>query len=128
MTKKVMCDECKYELDMAAVKIEETEILLNGEKMTLSYFVCPNCRKIYKVCLSDKKYKNLVEDLEATKKRVVRSSGNGNIAFAKTLSKMVLKKVQRIKAHLSNLNGKYPGTFVFNNPDDKEDDSINYLP
>lgn len=125
----VFCDECKHEFSMNSVDIQEATVNLSGQALTLVYFTCPKCNKIYRITLKDKRYNELKEDLEKTKTRIRRNYGSGNDEMARMLNQMVIKKHERMQNHLNKLNVKFSGTFTFvaseNNHKDK---IITYLP
>lgn len=123
------CDDCKYELSMKSVNIEEAIIDLGRQALTLVYFACPKCNKIYRIMLKDEQYETLKFDLETTKSRMRKAYDSGNEEFARTLNSMVMKKHQRLSNHVDNLNKKYPGTFTFvTSENNNEDKIIKYLP
>ena len=125
----VVCDECKQEFSMNAVDIQEVTIDLYGQALTLVYFTCPKCNKIYRITLKDKRYEDLKEDLERTKNRIRKNLGSGNDEKARVLNTMVMKKLQRFRNHLTNLNNRFPGTFTFvASENNHEDKIIKYLP
>ena len=122
----VKCDECKNEFFLNAVNINESTVEINGVFAILTYFACPKCDKIYRVSLQDKRYYELKEDLEKTKKRIRNNYGSNNDEKARVLNAMVVKKHERLKAHIDKINKVYSGTFVFENtPNGK---NIKYLP
>ena len=129
INKIVFCDECKYEFSMNTVNIENANVVINGQELILVYFACPKCKKIYRIMLKDDKCYVLNVDLEIAKDRMQKTYKSGNKEFARTLNSMVLKKQERLKNHLSNMDKKFPGTFTFvaseNNHKDK---IIKYLP
>jgi len=110
---KICCNECKHEFSISAVNIEKATINLKGQVLKLVYFTCPKCNKIYRISLEDERYEELKDDLEKTKARIRKKYGSGNEEFVRTLNDMVIKKHQRLKNHLENLNNKFPGTFTF---------------
>lgn len=126
---KVKCDECEHEFFLEAVGINEAIVELNGVPVTLVYFACPKCNKIYRVSIQDKRYYELKEDLEDTKKRIRRLNGSKNFEMAKILNSMVIKKQERLSAYMEAVRKAFPGEFVFvsseSNPKEK---SIKYLP
>lgn len=124
----VFCDECKHEFSMNTVDIHEATMELCGQVLKLVYFTCPKCNKIYRVTLKDARYEELKVDLERTKNRIRKNHGSGNDEFASTLNEMVVRKLQRLRKHTSDLNRKFPGTFVFAVPDNGEGKIIKYLP
>lgn len=125
----IYCDECKHEFSMSSADIQEATVNVNGHELTLVYFACSKCNKIYRIAIKDKQYDELRDDLERTKKRIRKNYGSRNDEMARTLNSMVNKKHQRLKNHLRKLDEKYPGTFTFvvseNNHEDK---IIKYLP
>lgn len=125
----IVCDECKHEFYLDAVGIHEAIVELNGVPVTLVYFACPKCNKIYRISIQDKRYYELVEDLEETKKRIRRLNGSKNFEMAKILDSMVIKKHERLKAYVEMVHKAFPGEFIFvsseSNPKEK---LIKYLP
>ena len=125
----VNCDECKHEFSMDSVDIKEAIMNLGGQVLTLVYFTCPKCNKIYRITLKDKRYEELKEDLERTKMRIRKNRGSRNDEMARMLNSMVTKKLERMRNHLTNLNNKFPGTFTFvASENNHEDKIITYLP
>lgn len=123
MIEKVVCDECKFEFELKSVNIEKREVEINGKKFELSYFKCPNCNKLYRVCLVDDRYYEMCKEITDVKERVRRASKNGNKEFAKSISKMVPKKVARLRLHVEALKKAYSGTFY-----EDDDGILKYLP
>lgn len=123
---EVVCDDCKHEFSMKSVGINEAEIMLGGQQYVLVYFACPNCRRIYRVCLKDDKYNELVEDLHATEKRIRRQFGKRNSGLSNQLNAMVQRKADKVKNHVAGLNRKFPGTFTFAASENNEQESIIY--
>lgn len=125
----IVCDECKHEFYLDAVGIHEAIVELNGAPVTLVYFVCPKCNKIYRISTQDRHYYELVEDLEKTKKRIRRNHGSNNQEMARMLNSMVFKKKQRIKEYVDKVNKMFPGTFTFvASENNHKEQTIKYLP
>lgn len=125
----ICCDECKNELLINSVKIDEVIIELGGQALKLVYFTCPKCNKIYRIMLKDERYEELAEDLEKTKKRIRKNYGSRNDEFASMLDSMVNKKHERLRNHVEKLNKKFPGTFTFvTSENNNEEKIITYLP
>ena len=123
------CDGCKHEFLLNTANINEAEVEINGQRLTLVYFTCPKCNKIYRILLKDKRYQELAEDIERTKSRIRKNHGSNNNEWARTLDGMVRRKMERLRNHSDRLNKQFPGTFTFvvseNNHKDK---FIKYLP
>lgn len=126
---KIKCDDCDKEFFLNAVNIENAEVKINDQQLTLIYFTCPKCNRIYRVSLIDVRYNELKEDLEKTKKRIRKNHGSNNEEFARMLNQMVNKKLERLRNHTDKLNKMFPGTFTLvvseNNHQEK---IIKYLP
>jgi len=123
------CDECNQEFLLKADYINEAKVEINDQTLTLVYFTCPKCNKIYRILLKDKRYEELAEDLERTKNRIRKNHGSNNNELARVLDDMVRKKHERLRNHVDRLSKMFPGTFTFvvseNNQKDK---FIKYLP
>lgn len=125
----IVCDECKHEFFLDAVEIHEAIVELNGVPVTLVYFTCPKCNKIYRISIQDRRYYELVEDLEKTKKRIRKNHGSNNQEMAKMLNSMVFRKKQRLKEHIDKVNKMFPGTFTFvASENNHKEQTIKYLP
>ena len=127
--KAIFCDECKYEFILKAVDIKNAEVEINNKQLTLIYFTCPKCNKLYRVSLFDTRYFELREDLENTKKRIRRNHGSNNMEMASMLNQVVNKKLERLRMHTDKLNKMFPGTFTFVvSENNQEEKCIKYLP
>lgn len=125
----IVCDECKHEFLTASVKIHEAMVDCNGRQLSLVYFSCPKCSRIYRVCLKDDEYEKLRADLEQTKKRIRRNNGRNDLEFQRTLQTMVLRKAERLQKHVTRLNEEFSGTFTFSASENNEkEQQIIYLP
>lgn len=126
---RVVCDECKHEFFLESVNIENAEVKINNQQLTLIYFTCPKCNKLYRVSLADTRYFELKEDLEKTKERIRRNHGSNNDEMASMLNQMVYKKLERLRNHTDKLNKKFQGTFILEvSENNHEEKSIKYLP
>jgi RNase P subunit RPR2 len=126
---RIICDECKHEFFLETVNIESAEVKINDQQLTLIYFTCPKCNKLYRVSLADARYFELREDLEKTKKRIRRNHGSNNEEMASVLNQMVYKKLERLRIHTDKLNKKFQGTFILEvSENNHEEKSIKYLP
>lgn len=127
--KLVKCDECEHEFFLNAVGINESIVELYGVPVNLVYFACPKCNKIYRISIQDKRYYELKEDLEKTKKRIQKYNGRQNGEVSKMLHSMVVKKHERLKEYVERVNQEFRGTFVFvASENNHEEKSIKYLP
>lgn len=125
----VKCDKCEHEFFLKTVGINEAIVELNGVPVTLVYFACPKCNKIYRISIQDRRYYEMKEDLEKTKKRIRKNNGSRNMGMADMLYSMVVKKHERLEAYVDKVNKAFPGTFVFVESEDNHGQkSIKYLP
>lgn len=110
--KIIVCNECNSEFFLRSIKVKESAIEISGQQLSLVYFKCPQCGKLYRVTLKDGEYSALVEDLENTKKQIRRAKGKGNLYLQNRLVSMVYRKRERLQNHVARLNAKYSGTFT----------------
>lgn len=124
----IKCDECKHEFFLNAVGINEAIVELNGVPVTLVYFACSKCNKIYRISIQDRRYYEMQEDIEKTKKRIRKYNGRHNMKMSDTLYSMIVKKQERLKAYVELVNKTFSGTFVFVTSENNQEKSIKYLP
>lgn len=126
--KVIVCDKCSAEFLMKSVQIQECSVEIGGEKLLLNYFTCPECNEIYKVLLvEEQKYRELVDDLLSTEKRIRRWKGKTNVQMLDQLQKMALRKKNRIQSYVKQMNTKYGGTFTFKASENNQKEIV-YLP
>lgn len=105
----VECDECGKQWIMKATEIQTQPIEVHGEKLEVTYFLCPHCGKLYLVRIDNSETRRLQAQIELEQKRVAKDKQNG-----KNPSKRI-KKVIRLsdqhKAVCESLRHKYNGTF-----------------
>ncbi len=125
----IKCDKCEHEFFLNAVGINEATVELYGVSVILVYFACPKCNKIYRVSIQDKRYYELKEDLEKTKKRIQKYNGRRNGEMSDMLHSMITKKHKRLVEYVDAVNKAFPGTFVFvESENNREEKIIKYLP
>lgn len=49
----IVCDACKYGFVQEEAPIQEQAIYVDNRRLVVRYFVCPRCRKVYKVAVLD---------------------------------------------------------------------------
>lgn len=119
---KIICDECKKEFFLKSVKIKESIVKVNNVPINLVYFMCPKCKKVYPISIQDKRYFELLNDLENVKHKIKKNNGTEDLQKAKVLNEMVFKKLNRLKKHEEKVKKKFSGTFIC------EEGIIKYLP
>lgn len=124
--KIIVCDECKYEFLLNAVNIQCADLEIKNQQLVLHFFICPKCKKVYKILLCDEHYNELKEDFEAAKLRLQKSQAKGNKELVRTLEPMIRKKFERLKNHENKLNKTFNGTFVV--ASENNNTIIKYLP
>lgn len=59
---RVECDVCKYNFVLKTdAPITEQAVYIDDKRITVQYFVCPRCRKVYAVAIYDEKCLQLLE-------------------------------------------------------------------
>lgn len=92
---RTVCTECKHEFFLETMNIQNAEVKINNQRLTLIYFTCPKCNKLYRVSLVDARYFKLKEDLDKAKKRIRRNYGSNNEEMHRMLNQIVNKKLER---------------------------------
>lgn len=117
----VKCDECQNEFELHKNDVKKDIVNLNGVNVHLVYFMCPKCKRIYRVSIQDKNYYKFAKDLEKAKKKLRNYKGNDSIVINKLCAKSLEKK-KILEKYVDLVNDTYNGTFEFvaseNNYDD----------
>lgn len=106
----VKCDDCKSEFELHKDDIKKDIVNLDGVNVHLVYFMCPKCKRIYRVSIQDKNYYKFAKDLEKAKKKLRNYKGNDSIVINKLCVK-ALEKKKILEKYVDLVNETYDGTF-----------------
>lgn len=106
----VRCDECQSEFELYKNDVKKDIVNLDGVNVHLVYFMCPRCKRIYRVSIQDKNYYKFVKDLEKAKKKLRNYKGNDSIVVNKLCAK-ALEKKKILEKYVDLVNETYDGTF-----------------
>ena len=127
---KIKCDECNKTFEESTIHIYEQDVNIENRILSLTYFCCPRCGKIFPCALISDDMKEIQKDMQEQRAKLSRmikkqeSFGKGiynpSIVFQ---IKSVQKKLDRLKIKSDKLMQRFNGQFAFN-----EDGEIVYLP
>lgn len=106
----VRCDECQSEFELYKNDVKKDIVNLDGVNVHLVYFMCPKCKRIYRVSIQDKNYYKFAKDLEKAKKKLRNYKGNDSIVVNKLCAK-ALEKKKILEKYVDLVNETYDGTF-----------------
>lgn len=106
----VRCDECQSEFELYKNDVKKDIVNLDGVNVHLVYFMCPKCKRIYRVSIQDKNYYKFAKDLEKAKKKLRNYKGNDSIVINKLCAK-ALEKKKILEKYVDLVNETYDGTF-----------------
>lgn len=106
----VRCDECKSEFELYKNDVKKDIVKLDDVNVHLVYFMCPKCKRIYRVSIQDKNYYKFAKDLEKAKKKLRNYKGNDSIVVNKLCAK-ALEKKKILEKYVDLVNETYDGTF-----------------
>lgn len=106
------CDECGKEFSLHSERIKKTSVEIKGDKLLLTYLVCPFCDKVYKILLVDEaKHQKLLNDYMSIRKSIWQQQGKHNQRLLKKLVKMASTKWKHLTTYVDDVSKKYPGSF-----------------
>ena len=120
----VVCDVCSCEFLITSVDIKKCSVEVGQTKLELTYFKCPECNQVYPILLVDDpaKYQRLADDLNATKKRIRRLQGKGNVQLLNMVQNMAMAKQNRLSQYCTGVRSRYNGTFTYVASENKYED------
>lgn len=124
----VECGECGAVFAVRAVKIKQSRVVCDGEALTLTYFVCPMCGKLYRIDLRDNRWYRLYDELEQARQRIERNWGKVSEDHIAKLQALAGAKLERLKQHNKYMQEKFAGEFTVANPQNGGTDTITYIP
>ena len=84
MDKRIICDLCANEFSIEAVNIKEEDIIIKEKQLSVLYFCCPYCKRVYIIQVVDEKAKALQKRY---KNAVKKNPPFGTIMYANMLAK-----------------------------------------
>lgn len=111
----IICDFCKKEFSLQSVDdINSFTFPWKGKEITLHYFLCPKCNKIYKTGFSDEHSRMLASDLKVAEIRYAKAiKRNATEKQLSSLFNLVKIKRKKLAAYKQKLGNMFPGEFVF---------------
>ncbi|MBO7289562.1 MAG: hypothetical protein J6V03_06170 [Clostridia bacterium] len=111
----IICDFCKKEFSLQSVDdINFFTFPWKGKEITLHYFLCPKCNKIYKAGFSDEHSRMLASDLKVAEIRYAKAvKRNATEKQLSSLFNLVKVKRKKLAAYKQKLGNMFPGEFVF---------------
>lgn len=120
--KEVQCDECGYVWKKAKkIKHKEQSFEFNNRQVVLHYFMCPRCKKVYRVFIEGSKYKRFVNRLDKARQNLRKVTSEDE---AKTIHQELLKCQQELEEYVIRYNKMLSGTFTVN----ERNNIVEYLP
>lgn len=114
---EMVCDDCQASSKWKEIDIHTAKVKIVRKKLTLVYFVCPNCGKLYRVCLEDRRSGQLAMELDKYREEIKTC---GRPHPYKSLAVMIGNKYDQLKEYMKELNDKYQGQFAFADKDGKQ--------
>ena len=111
----IICDFCKKEFSLQSVDdINSFTFPWKGKEITLHYFLCPKCNKIYKTGFSDEHSRMLTSDLKVAEIRYAKAiKRNATEKQLSSLFNLVKIKRKKLATYKQKLWDMFPGEFVF---------------
>lgn len=109
MLTPIVCDSCGKTFCLSSDKIYEG--VVENTKISVSYFVCPKCKKVYSILIRDEKFNALQNDYIKTKERYEKlykkyfGKNEGEELLSQVFSSM-LSKHQRLRQYEESLTAK----------------------
>jgi len=108
---RAACDNagcfCTFEVNLKTISMN-----IDGEKLELTYFVCPYCNKLYKVVLKNKKILNIESKLKRYKKKSSSAFGKDD-SLSSIYTKLATRKLEELRQEYDAVDHQFTGTFTF---------------
>lgn len=108
--KEIECDKCHKMWKLSDTDVKKESIIVKGVNLTITYFLCPCCNKLYPVTIDTLETVTMQEELNNLINRVSALKLKG-----KSPTEQLIKKVNRQRALLAKkqkeLKKIYNGTF-----------------
>lgn len=111
----VKCDKCNKGFFLRSEDIKEANIEIKGQKLVISFFVCPRCNAVYKILIKDSMLISLMNDFQLTQQRAARLLSKGEEDKARDMQVRASKKHHRAKAYSEKLSKMFTGEFEMSN-------------
>lgn len=119
--KEVRCDECGYVWKkLKHIKQKSYSFEFNNRQVVLHYFMCPRCKRVYRIFIEGPRYNRLVLKLEKSKVKLRKATSEDE---AKILQQEVHNCQRELEEYVSRYNKMFSGTFTVN-----ERNIVEYLP
>lgn len=118
MAYKIKCDSCGFEWKFKKTKIRKKVFQLKGRQVVLHYFMCPRCKRVYRVFIEGPKYNQLKDRLDkATTDIRIYTNINGALPSDTKLEKLQDRAMEckhDLEEYVESYNKMFSGTFAVN--------------
>ena len=109
--KMIYCNECNHEwrlndTDLIKEKVKNE----NKQEMLVTYFLCPNCKKIYIVSIIDERYRDLLKKTNKSLKLLKRHK-NEPLEVLLRYNKEYQDRKKQLEIYENKLKEKYSKYF-----------------
>lgn len=109
---EVECDQCGNEFAVRSEDIKWYDLVIGGKSIGLQYFICPECKAVYRIALVDDKARKMADELDHQKARWKKCASQSGPVASRQYSLMLIKAA-KLKRYKETLLDKYRGTFTF---------------
>lgn len=105
----IYCDACRYGFVMDESPLQEQPVYINNVRLVVTYFLCPNCRRVYVAAIYDgwcleflEKYRKKMQLVTKYQKKsdVMGAYWRGQ---ASALAKQLQERMQALQNHYTGL-------------------------
>lgn len=118
MAYKTKCDSCGFEWKSKKTKIRKKVFQLKGRQVVLHYFMCPRCKRVYRVFIEGPKYKQYRLKVEKANDAIRIYIANNGISINDPKLENLYIQAEECKAvleeYVENYNKMFSGTFAVN--------------
>lgn len=110
--KNVQCDECGYTWKkLKKVKLKQQVIEFNNRQVVLHYFLCPVCKKVYRIFIEGPRYNRLEKRLKKSMQKLLRAKNEDEL---KILQQEVSQYQRELEEYVVRYDKMFSGTFAVN--------------
>ena len=107
MKNLVVCNKCMHQFEIKSKSIKKSEVVIDGEQLGVTWFICPKCKQVYVISIIDKHVQQLQSQYQKKRRKYEKSLDKECLAVQTKLHEAMMDKFEKLKLYEAVIRNRY---------------------
>ena len=107
MKNLVVCNKCMHQFEIKSKSIKKSEVVIDGEQLGVTWFICPKCKQVYVISIIDKHVQQLQSQYQKKRRKYEKSLDKECLAVQTKLHEAMMDKLEKLKLYEAVIRNRY---------------------